>query len=189
MSTEGAPRDLIGSGLGPAGLQAGKLASGGGLGGGPAAGGMRLRGAGGMGGTGLGGAPAAGSGPVGPQVGQNTPKDMVLPAAGKTPPRKQRSSRFHVTEKVELEKLPNFNEVVPADRQELFIRKLRQCAVVFDFNDASQDLKGKQVKAQTLHEMLDYITSNRGVITESLYPEVVHMVSRFQPLGARRPCH
>ncbi len=135
------------------------------------------------GGTGLGGAPAAGSGPVGPQIGQSTPKDMVLPAGGlmgsssKTPPRKQRSSRFHVTEKVELEKLPNFNEVVPADRQELFVRKLRQCAVVFDFNDTSSDLKGKQVKAQTLHEMLDYITSNRGVITEVLYPEVVNMVS------------
>lgn len=36
------------------------------------------------------------------------PKDTI-PIAAKTPPRKQRSSRFHVTEKVELEKLPNFN--------------------------------------------------------------------------------
>jgi hypothetical protein len=67
-------------------------------------------------------------------------------------------------------------EVVPADRPELFVRKLRQCSVVFDFNDASQELKGKQVKAQTLHEMLDYITSQRGVITEQVYPEVVAMV-------------
>ena len=55
------------------------------------------------------------------------------------------------------------------------MRKLRQCSVVFDFNDASQELKGKQVKAQTLHEMLDYITSNRGVITDNIYPEVVSM--------------
>lgn len=47
--------------------------------------------------------------------------------------------------------------------------------MVFDFNDASQELKGKQVKAQTLHEMLDYITSNRGVITDNIYPEVVSM--------------
>jgi serine/threonine-protein phosphatase 2A regulatory subunit B' len=76
---------------------------------------------------------------------------------------------------VDLEKLPNFGEVVPADRPELFVRKLRQCSVVFDFNDASQELKGKQVKAQTLHEMLDYITSQRGVITEQIYPEVVAM--------------
>lgn len=69
---------------------------------------------------------------------------------------------------------------MPADRPELFIRKLRQCSVVFDFNDASQELKGKTVKAQTLHEMLEYITSQRGVITEAIYPEVVAMVSSQQ---------
>jgi len=34
------------------------------------------------------------------------PKDTI-PVVGKTP-RKQRSSRFYVTEKVEIEKLPNF---------------------------------------------------------------------------------
>lgn len=37
-------------------------------------------------------------------------------------------------------------------------------------------MKGKQVKAQTLHEMLEYITTQRGVITEQIYPEVVNMV-------------
>lgn len=35
------------------------------------------------------------------------PKDTI-PITSKTPPRKQRSSRFHVTERVEIEKLPNF---------------------------------------------------------------------------------
>lgn len=104
------------------------------------------------------------------------PKDTI-PITSKTPPRKQRSSRFHVTEKVELEKLPHFNEVVPADRPELFVRKLRQCSLVFDFNDASQELEGKQIKAATLHEMLDYITTNRKVITDEIYPEVVAMFS------------
>ncbi len=49
--------------------------------------------------------------------------------------------------------------------------------MVFDFNDASSELKGKQVKAQTLHEMLEYITTQKGVITEQIYPEVVGMVS------------
>ncbi|EST05165.1 Protein phosphatase 2A, regulatory B subunit, B56 [Kalmanozyma brasiliensis GHG001] len=104
------------------------------------------------------------------------PKDTI-PITAKTPPRKQRSSRFHVSEKVELEKLPHFNEVVPADRPELFVRKLRQCSVVFDFNDASQDMDGKQTKAAALHEMLDYITTNRKVITDEIYPEVVAMFS------------
>jgi hypothetical protein len=66
--------------------------------------------------------------------------------------------------------------VPPQERNDLFIQKLHQCSVVFDFNDASGDMKGKQVKAQTLHEMLEYITTQRGVITEQIYPEVVNMV-------------
>ena len=49
--------------------------------------------------------------------------------------------------------------------------------MVFDFNDASSELLGKQVKAQTLTEMLEYITTQRNVITESIYPEVVNMGS------------
>ena len=54
--------------------------------------------------------------------------------------------------------------------------------MLFDFNDASAELKGKQIKAQTLHEMLEYITTQRGVITENVYPEVVNMVSlKFLP--------
>ncbi|TFK29872.1 protein phosphatase 2A regulatory B subunit [Coprinopsis marcescibilis] len=101
------------------------------------------------------------------------PKDTI-PIVGK-PPRKQRSSRFIVTEKVEIERLPPFNETPPSERSSLFIKKLAQCRVLFDFNDASSELKGKQIKAQTLHEMLEYITTQRGVITESIYPEVVNM--------------
>lgn len=84
-----------------------------------------------------------------------------------------------MTEKVEIEKLPSFADVRPEQRNELFVQKLQQCRVLFDFNDASSDLEGKQIKSQTLHEMLEYITSQRGVITESIYPEVVSMVSRF----------
>ncbi|KAL1410375.1 serine/threonine-protein phosphatase 2A 56 kDa regulatory subunit delta isoform [Vanrija albida] len=104
---------------------------------------------------------------------RGAPKDTI-PIVGKTP-RKQRSSRFYVTERVDIEKLPNFNEVRPEERNDLFIQKLQQCRVVFDFNDASSELRGKQVKAQTLHEMLEYITQQRGVITEPIYPEVVGM--------------
>lgn len=66
---------------------------------------------------------------------------------------------------------------IPAEaRSELFVKKLHQCRVIFDFNDASSELKGKQIKAQTLHEMLEYITTQRGVVTEAIYPEVVNMV-------------
>jgi serine/threonine-protein phosphatase 2A regulatory subunit B' len=115
------------------------------------------------------------------------------------PPRKQRSSRFVITEKVEIEKLPPFMgpsrvcvvernflgadplgaETAPSERPQLFVKKLHQCAVLFDFNDTNSELKGKQIKTQTLHEMLEYITTQRNVITENIYPEVVKMVSSF----------
>ncbi|EJD02374.1 protein phosphatase 2A regulatory B subunit [Fomitiporia mediterranea MF3/22] len=104
---------------------------------------------------------------------RQTPKDTI-PIIGK-PPRKQRSSRFVPSEKVEIERLPPFSETPPQERPDLFIKKLMQCKVIFDFNDASAELKGKQVKAQTLTEMLEYITTQRNVITENVYPEVVNM--------------
>ena len=125
---------------------------------------------------------------------RSTPRDTIA-IVGK-PPRKQRSSRFVVTEKIEIERLPLFmgafstvaiihdrfltfeflKESPPTERTHLFIRKLQQCRVLFDFNDASTELKGKQIKTQTLHEMLEYITHHTGVITSSVYPEVVIMV-------------
>ncbi|KAF9208985.1 Serine/threonine-protein phosphatase 2A 56 kDa regulatory subunit delta isoform, partial [Haplosporangium sp. Z 27] len=105
---------------------------------------------------------------------KNAPKDAI--PISKTP-RRQRSSRFHVTERVTLERLQALDEVAHIDRQELFLKKIGQCSVVFDFNDASSELKGKEIKRQTLTEILDYITNNRGVITEPVYPEVVTMFS------------
>ena len=75
------------------------------------------------------------------------------------------------------------------DRQELFLRKIGQCSVVFDFNDASSELKGKEIKRQALTEILDYITNNRGVITEPVYPEVVNMVRSVGVVQLTLPVH
>ena len=110
-----------------------------------------------------------------------TPKDTI-PIA-KTP-RKQRSSRFHVTERVEIVRLPPFSDVPYAERHDLFVAKLRQCSVVFDFSDASTEMSGKSIKSNMLQEMLEYITTQRGVITEQVYPEVVAMVRR----ASDEPC-
>ena len=65
------------------------------------------------------------------------------------------------------------------ERQDLFIKKLQQCCMVFDFMDPVGDLRGKEVKRGTLNELVDYITSERGVLTEPVYPEIVRMVSVF----------
>lgn len=76
----------------------------------------------------------------------------------------------------------------PEERNDLFIQKLQQCRVVFDFNDASSELDEKQIKSQTLHEMLEYITTQRGTITESIYPEVVGMVGAIAPIKLTSVC-
>lgn len=67
------------------------------------------------------------------------------------------------------------------EREELFVQKLRQCCVLFDFvSDPLSDLKYKEVKRAGLNEMVEYITHNSDVVTESIYPEAVIMV---RPVG------
>ena len=70
-----------------------------------------------------------------------------------------------------------FADVPSSEQEELFIRKLRQCCVGFDFMDPVADLKGKEIKRATLNEIVDYITAGRGVLTEAVYPEIIRMVS------------
>lgn len=66
------------------------------------------------------------------------------------------------------------------EREELFIQKLRQCCVLFDFeSDPLSDLKWKEVKRTALNEMVEYVTKNKNVITEAIYPEAVNMVSEL----------
>jgi serine/threonine-protein phosphatase 2A regulatory subunit B' len=56
------------------------------------------------------------------------------------------------------------------------LRKLIQCQVIFDFNDASSQLKGKEIKRQALQEMIDYIVTTKGAIVDPIYPEAIRMV-------------
>lgn len=42
--------------------------------------------------------------------------------------------------------------------------------------DPVTDLKGKEIKRNTLNELVEYITAGRGVLTESVYPEIIKMV-------------
>lgn len=79
----------------------------------------------------------------------------------------------------------------PAEREELFIQKLRQCCVLFDFSELLSDLKWKEVKRTALHEMVEYLTKENGVITEKIYPEAVTMVSNASASSMPRwpKCH
>ena len=64
------------------------------------------------------------------------------------------------------------------EKEDIFIQKIRQCCTMFDFViDPLSDLKWKEVKRAALNEIVEYVTHNRGVITDAIYPETVKMVN------------
>ncbi|GFP84958.1 serine/threonine protein phosphatase 2a 57 kDa regulatory subunit b' theta isoform [Phtheirospermum japonicum] len=78
---------------------------------------------------------------------------------------------------VSFESLPSFRDVPNAEKQNLFLRKLSMCCVVFDFADPTKNLKEKEIKRQTLVELVDYVASANGKFNETVVQEIVRMVS------------
>uniref|UniRef100_A0A8C5PD48 Serine/threonine protein phosphatase 2A regulatory subunit n=1 Tax=Leptobrachium leishanense TaxID=445787 RepID=A0A8C5PD48_9ANUR len=78
---------------------------------------------------------------------------------------------------VELSPLPPLKDATSNDQQELFCQKLQQCCVLFDFMDSISDLKSKEIKRATLNELVEYVSTNRGVIVDSAYPDIIKMIS------------
>jgi serine/threonine-protein phosphatase 2A regulatory subunit B' len=74
-----------------------------------------------------------------------------------------------------------------SEREELFIKKFRQCCVLFDFTEPLDDLKWKEVKRSALQEMVEYINNTNGIITEAVYPEAIQMVSFCKFFKGRCP--
>ena len=129
--------------------------------------------------------------------------DRIDPFAKRSLKKKSRksqgSSRYRNSQDVELQQLPplkgktsiKHHQVISTssiyffflvdlssmEQEELFIRKLRQCCVSFDFMDPVSDLKGKEIKRAALNDLSAYITHGRGVLTEAVYPEIIRMVS------------
>jgi serine/threonine-protein phosphatase 2A regulatory subunit B' len=96
----------------------------------------------------------------------------------KSDKKRQSSSRFNISKNRELNRLPSLKDASASDREDLFVRKLKQCYILFDFvADPLSDLKWKEVKRGALNEMVDFVSVNRGIITEVIYPEAVNMFS------------
>lgn len=92
--------------------------------------------------------------------------------------RSQGSSQFRSHgSQAELHPLPQLKDATSNEQQELFCQKLQQCCVLFDFMDSVSDLKSKEIKRATLNELVEYVSTNRGVIVESAYSDIVKMVS------------
>ncbi|KAJ9564148.1 hypothetical protein OSB04_000114 [Centaurea solstitialis] len=67
--------------------------------------------------------------------------------------------------------------VPTSEKQTLFIRKLNLCCVVFDFTDPTKNPKEKEIKRQTLTELVDYVSAPNGKFPETVMQEIVKMVS------------
>ncbi|XP_047330947.1 serine/threonine protein phosphatase 2A 57 kDa regulatory subunit B' beta isoform-like [Impatiens glandulifera] len=76
-----------------------------------------------------------------------------------------------------VEPLPMFKDVPMSERNNLFLRKLQICCFQFDFTDPSKMVREKEVKRQTLAEIVDFIQSGSGRISESNQEEMVNMIS------------
>uniref|UniRef100_A0A146LZY8 Serine/threonine protein phosphatase 2A regulatory subunit n=1 Tax=Lygus hesperus TaxID=30085 RepID=A0A146LZY8_LYGHE len=103
----------------------------------------------------------------------------VLDAIGSVKRKLSRgSSRFkNKTGDVEYDTLPLLNDVPTQEQEDLFIKKLEQCCVNFDFQDPCDDVKGKETKRKTFVELIAFIGTSQGVLTERVYPEIVNMFS------------
>jgi serine/threonine-protein phosphatase 2A regulatory subunit B' len=90
----------------------------------------------------------------------------------------------------ELEALPLLKETSADQQEKLFVAKLKQCCLIFNFSDCVNDVKSKEIKRACLSEIVDYITAGSRFSTEDIYPDVITMVSTnlFRtlppPLGA-----
>ncbi|KAM7531696.1 hypothetical protein LguiB_035106 [Lonicera macranthoides] len=76
-----------------------------------------------------------------------------------------------------IETLPMFRDVPASERQSLFLRKVQVCCFQFDFFDTMRMIREKEIKRQALVELVDYIQSGSGKITESNQEEMIRMIS------------
>lgn len=76
-----------------------------------------------------------------------------------------------------IESLPLFKDVPALERQALFLHKLQICSYVFDFTDTLKSVREKEIKRQTLMELIEFIQSGSGKIHETVHEEMIRMVS------------
>ncbi|CAH6723031.1 serine/threonine-protein phosphatase 2A 56 kDa regulatory subunit delta isoform [[Candida] jaroonii] len=102
-----------------------------------------------------------------------------------TTPKRHSSSRFEPSSNnQEISILPSFDEVLPEEQINLFIEKVDQCNILFDFSDPTSDIKGKEIKRETLQELIQFIMSTRFTYTNEIYKHVIEMFKHnlFRPL-------
>ncbi|CAL9167645.1 unnamed protein product [Musa hybrid cultivar] len=75
------------------------------------------------------------------------------------------------------EPLPSFRDVPSSEKPGLFLKKLAMCCVVLDFGDPGRNLREKEVKRQTLLELVDYVVSGGAKFSEAAMQEATRMLA------------
>eukprot|EP00850_Spirogloea_muscicola_P013352 SM000090S24314 [mRNA] locus=s90:285570:287583:- [translate_table: standard] len=75
------------------------------------------------------------------------------------------------------EVLPSFRDVAASERQALFVKKLGLCCQTFDFTNATSAIKEKEVKRQTLLELVDYVNAGTGKFNEAVFEDITRMLA------------
>ncbi|XP_057979248.1 serine/threonine protein phosphatase 2A 57 kDa regulatory subunit B' beta isoform-like [Malania oleifera] len=76
-----------------------------------------------------------------------------------------------------IEVLPLLRDVPLLDRSNLFLRKIQICCLLFDFSDTLKLVREKEIKRQTLLELVDFVQSGSCTISEPMQQELIWMVS------------
>ncbi|VEL06718.1 unnamed protein product [Protopolystoma xenopodis] len=70
---------------------------------------------------------------------------------------------------------PSSSDTPMANREALFLEKLRFCCRIFDFSVSQKQLKLLELKRLTLIELADYLSSQDFTLTEPMYNEIIRM--------------
>ncbi|THF94169.1 hypothetical protein TEA_004432 [Camellia sinensis var. sinensis] len=76
-----------------------------------------------------------------------------------------------------VEVLPMLKDSPPQDRHVLFLRKLQICCFSFDFSDTLKSVREKEIKRQTILELIDLVQSGTCKLNETLQEELIRMIS------------
>lgn len=109
--------------------------------------------------------------------GQGTPKSNGgNPASGRSNSAKRTSSAvFPASMVAGIEPLVPFKDVSNTEKMNLFVSKVSLCCVTFDFTDPTKDSAEKEVKRQTLLELVDFVASGSMKFNEHAVLAVCRM--------------
>lgn len=81
-------------------------------------------------------------------------------------------------EKLMLNELPLLKSDSPGyEQEELFVQKLQQCCVIYNFKYPDMDVYEKNLKIEALNNMLNYIVKARNILTDRVHEAILQMVS------------